>query len=96
MPEEKVTKYQKFERSRKQAILDNDFDINSDKSFFQPIVSNKGQILCQIFWLWDSLIEMTYYIDYLFLQRSKYLSNYIFTDYRSIKMKFYEKKLRLL
>lgn len=24
------------------------------------------------------------------------ISNYIFTDYRSIKMKFYEKKLRLL
>ena len=78
MPEEKVTKYQKFERSRKQAILDNDFDINSDKSFFQPIVSNKGQILCQIFWLWDSLMEMTYYIDYLFYKdRNIYLITYL-------------------
>ena len=39
--------------------------------------------------------DLLYWLSF-FLQRSKYLSNYIFTDYRSIKMKFYEKKLRLL
>ena len=73
MPEEKVTKYQKLERSRKQAIFDNDFDINSDKSFFNKKFLTKVRFLGQIFRFWFSLIEIIYHEYWLILPRSKYL-----------------------